>query len=427
MTGGLPHAEVTIPEMLAKQGYKSALVGKWHLGVGRNREFLPLHHGFSEYFGMPNSHVDCPCLTCFYPNDNCVNPDQCSMFNAPCQLLMGDEIIEQPVDMTLLAARQARAARSWIRKNSCSVTPFFLMYAFSHPHVPQFSGRQFRNSTKGGSYTDSLAELDWQVGEVMDELKRSGVIENTLVIFTSDNGADVDEMEEGGFSGVMRCGKRTTFEGGSRVPTIAYWKGQISSRISTELLSHLDIWPTFRSLSGSLAEEFDVTLDGFDFKDVLLKNGKSQRHSLLYYPGSPKPHIGAFAVRDIKYKAHFMSGFDGQCCISSPTPNETFSQHILFDILGDPEERNDLSTKSDLILDKMSILKKIESENVEFGKSVLEEADENFQLCCNPGCEPYPGCCKCVSNYTVEMFPINVNCDLLNLPFHQDQNDACQN
>ncbi|XP_033110811.1 arylsulfatase A-like, partial [Anneissia japonica] len=273
-TEGLPHSEVTIPEMLARQGYKSSLIGKWHLGVGYNREYLPLHHGFDNYFGIPHTHADCPCEKCFFPDDNCTSQDGCNYSQAPCQLMLGDEIIEQPVNLKELAERQARAARSWIREYACTGTPFFLMYAFMHTHLPHFAGKRFRNTTLGGEYTDSLAELDWQVGEVMDELKKSGVINNTLVIVTSDNGAALEDLTKGGFSGVLKCGKGSIFEGGVRAPTVAFWPGHISSGISTEFLSQLDIWPTLRSLSGSSADDFNVILDGFDFSDVLLRNKK---------------------------------------------------------------------------------------------------------------------------------------------------------
>ncbi|XP_033110812.1 arylsulfatase A-like [Anneissia japonica] len=416
-TEGLPHTEVTIPEMLARQGYKSSLIGKWHLGVGYNREYLPLHHGFDNYFGIPHTHADCPCEKCFFPDDNCTSQDGCNYSHAPCQLMLGDEIIEQPVDLIKLAERQARAARSWIREYACTRTPFFLMYAFLHTHIPNFAGKRFRNTTLGGEYTDSLAELDWQVGEVMDELKKSGVINNTLVIVTSDNGAALGAVTKGGFSGVLRCGKGSTFEGGVRAPTVAFWQGRISSGISTEFLSQLDIWPTLRSLSGSSPDDFNVILDGFDFSDVLFRNEKSTRSSMLYYHTKPDPRFGPYAVRNERYKAHFIVDCEEACERSTSQSDCTSTFHdppLLYDLLLDPEERLDLSKFEEFqqIVQDMTNLRLQESRKVQFAKSVLKATDEDVQLCCDPGCQPFPSCCQCASNYTEEMFPLNRACHL---------------
>ncbi|XP_033106919.1 arylsulfatase A-like [Anneissia japonica] len=421
MTDGLPHKEITIPEMLAKQDYKSALIGKWQLGVGRERQFLPTQHGFDFFFGIPNSHMDCPCISkCFYPHDEC-NADHCRNDVAPCQLMLNDVIIEQPLNLLDIAARQARAARSFIQEKACTRTPFFLLYSFLHPHIPHFAGKLSRNSTLGGDYTDSLAELDWQVGEVMEELKNNGAIDNTLVIFTSDNGPALPYLELGGFSGAMKCGKHSTFEGGTRVPTIAYWKGRIPSGISTEFLSHLDIWPTLRSLSGSAPDDFDVILDGFDFSNTLFKNEESPRSSMLYYPDYPDPAIGPYAVRNKRYKAHFVTNCGKSCKylgLSDEYCEMTFyDPPLLYDLLLDPEERNNRNglPESKQILLEMTLL--LESYKVDFAKSILQATDPRSQLCCNPGCESFPSCCQCPSNYTKEMFPLKKECDLSPLDF----------
>ncbi|XP_071951197.1 arylsulfatase A-like [Antedon mediterranea] len=185
-TLGLPLNETTIPEMLATQGYKSAIIGKWHLGVGLSKEYLPLNQGFDHFFGLPYSHESCFSSACFYPDIEC----DFDMKNdsVPCPLMLENDIIEQPLDLTTLAERQVRAARSWIQEFACNETPFFLFYSSLHPHIPHFAGRRSTNQTKGGQYTDSLAELDWEIGEVMDELRKNDLLENTLVLFTSDNG-----------------------------------------------------------------------------------------------------------------------------------------------------------------------------------------------------------------------------------------------
>ncbi|XP_033110796.1 arylsulfatase A-like isoform X2 [Anneissia japonica] len=411
--GGLPHSEITIPEMLAPQGYKSALVGKWHLGVGRQKEFLPLEHGFDRFLGFPYSHQNCPCETCFYPDGDC-DSEYCKTDNAPCPLVLNNTIIEQPADMITLADRQAKAARSWIIDYSLSDTPFFLLYSFMHPHYPQFAGKRFRNSTIGGAYTDSLAEMDWQVGEVMDQLEKSGIIENTFVLFTSDNGPDV--KLEGGFSGIFRCGKTSTFEGGFRVPTIAYWPGHIPTGVSTQLVSHLDIWPTLRRLSGSSPDEFDVTLDGFDISEVLFSNGNTTRSSMLYYDITPDPDIGPFAVRSNRYKAHFYAECTFMCdpdaideMCRAEFPITSLQSPLLFDILKDPKERVDLGKLSayKTVVENLTMLMETESKKIVFAESVLKKTDSSYALCCKEDCEPFPYCCNCESTYSDNLFPVN--------------------
>ncbi|XP_071956191.1 arylsulfatase A-like [Antedon mediterranea] len=411
LTGGLPHEEITIAEMLAEQDYKSAYIGKWHLGVGYDREFLPLQHGFDKYFGVPHTHSDCPCEICFYPDEPC-DYDECIVKHAPCQLMYGNSILEQPVDLTTLSERYARAATSWIQEYSCSSTPFLLFYAFQHTQVPQFAGQRFANKNVGGHYIDSLAELDWQVGQVIDELMKHDLLENTLVIFTSDNGPDLEQMENGGFSGQMRCGKESTFEGGHRVPTILSWPGHIKSGISLELLSHLDIWPTLRRLSGSLEDDFNVVLDGIDFSNVIFSHTKSRRRTILYYPTRPDPEIGAIGIRNNQYKIQNIS-----CEEVCPNSNGGWrcdtQPYILYDLLLDPEERHALSNDTDHYWSTLQLMTEQlfnVSSQIEFGESVLTDFDVTAQMCCDPECKPFPHCCKCKSQYSADLFPLDQSC-----------------
>ncbi|XP_071959909.1 arylsulfatase A-like [Antedon mediterranea] len=270
---GLPLNETTIAELVADQGYKSALIGKWHLGVGRNREFLPKHHGFDHFFGLPVSvyHSGCPPHICFPPDVPCVTTD-CTSTEPPLPLFLEDEIIEQPVNLLTLIERQTIAARSWVTEFSESSNPFLLMYWFLQPHVPHFASSRFHNSTLGGDYTDSLAEMDWQIGDIITKLKEIGQFDNTLFLFTSDNGPDKSSGFQGGSSGPFRCGKFSEFEGGTRVPGVVYWPSRIAPGISKELISHLDIFPTIASLIGSSVD--NIQLDGYDISDVLFNMGQ---------------------------------------------------------------------------------------------------------------------------------------------------------
>ncbi|XP_071950718.1 arylsulfatase A-like [Antedon mediterranea] len=181
--------------MLANKGYKSGLVGKWHLGV---------------------------------------------VFNS--------DIIEQPIDLITVAERQIRAAKSFIQTNACDGTPFFLLYSSLHTHAPQLAGRRYIGTRR----LEDRTRTHWQNSMVRPD-RRAGTF--------------------GGFNGIFRCGKSTTFEGGIRVPTVIYWQGRISSGISTELLSHLDIWPTIRRITESSTD--DIVLDGVDFSDVSFRDGES--------------------------------------------------------------------------------------------------------------------------------------------------------
>ena len=170
---GLPHDEVTLAEVLQEQGYRTGMVGKWHLGVGSDGEYLPPHHGFSSYYGLPYSHDMCPFVSDCYPDGPC-DAQSPHPFTSPCPLYQDDVIIEQPVKMTTLTERMTDRAVAFIEDSVSEQQPFFLYFSFNHVHFPQFSSVNFRNSSAAGSYGDSVAEVDAAVGKVVDSLKRAG-------------------------------------------------------------------------------------------------------------------------------------------------------------------------------------------------------------------------------------------------------------
>lgn len=183
--------EVTIAEVLAEAGYRTGMVGKWHLGVGEAGEFLPTRQGFSQYYGVPYSHDMCPFLTSCYPEvvrtliigtqetHNFISEAECDAasphpLTSGCPLFEDEAIVEQPVQLTSLSQRMGARAQAFIRESVGDTEPFFLYYSFNHVHFPQFSGPEFRNSSLGGSYGDSVAELDSVVGDIMATLEETG-------------------------------------------------------------------------------------------------------------------------------------------------------------------------------------------------------------------------------------------------------------
>ncbi|XP_033624366.1 arylsulfatase A-like [Asterias rubens] len=399
-TGGLPHNEVTIAEILQPLNYSTAIVGKWHLGAGKDGNFLPIYQGFDEYYGIPYSHDMCFCSKCFYPNDRCF--DNCDTQYSRCPLYHGKTIIEQPVDLVTLEKRYTSYAKEYISRNAQNKTPFFLYYAYQHTHHPQFASEEFRNSTIRGTFGDSLAELDWSVGQIIDQLHTSGVAQNTFVFFTSDNGPSIFREYRGGCAGLLKCGKGTTYEGGQRVPAIAYWPGKIKPGRTQELASTLDLLPTVANITGASLPA-STTLDGVDMSQILFERMKSQRESFLYYPAEANPKQGVFAVRYKQYKAHYItkgSTLSGPTNVDHDCSNTSLIHHsppLLFELNRDPGERYDLSTDKHY----QSVLKEIGKirdklvSGMTWGKSQINGTDPNVEPCCNSGCKPFPKCCTC--------------------------------
>lgn len=254
---GIPTEEVTIAEALKSNGYRTAIFGKWHLG--HHHKFLPLQNGFDEYYGIP------------YSNDM-----------AGVAYLKGNEVDSIRVNQKYITKTYTEKAIQFIDRNKDK--PFFLYVTHNMPHVPLYASPAFEGKSKRGLYGDVIEELDWSVGEVVKALKKNNLEENTLVIFTSDNGPWLVFDIEGGSAGPLRNGKGTTFEGGQRVPTVAYWPGKIKpGSIYEDLASQLDLYPTIISLTGSQKTQTKKPLDGEDISRVLFGTGKRKGDEFAYY------------------------------------------------------------------------------------------------------------------------------------------------
>ncbi len=261
---GLHPNELLLPEYLKWQGYATSHVGKWHLGD--QIEHLPTRHGFDSYYGIP------------YSNDMAIMPRKKK--SPPLPLLRDEEVIaEQPKQAPLIQSYTEEAV-SFIRENQDQ--PFFLYFAHMHVHLPHYVMDPFLEASRNGVYGAAVAAVDWSTGVIVAEIERLGLDENTIVIYTSDNGSRVDS--HGGSNGSLRGTKGQTWEGGMRVPCIVKWPGQIEpGSVSTELVTAMDFYPTFASiLEQPLAN--DPVRDGHDVSGIWKgEPGARSPHDAFFY------------------------------------------------------------------------------------------------------------------------------------------------
>jgi arylsulfatase len=253
---GIPQSELLLPELLQSEGYATAIVGKWHLG--HRERYLPLQNGFDEYFGIP------------YSNDMSAQV-----------FLRGNEVEEFHIDQNQLTKRYTQEAVDFIARQK-EEQPFFLYLAHNMMHVPVFRSPEFEGKSGHGIYGDAVLEIDWSVGRIVEALEEKGVLENTLIIFSSDNGPWLQEGPLGGEAFPLREGKTTPYEGGLRVPAIAYWKGKIAPATRNSVASTLDWYPTIAHLAGVTVPD-SIRLDGYDLSDLLLNNGTRASDQYVYF------------------------------------------------------------------------------------------------------------------------------------------------
>lgn len=282
---GLPADEQTLASLLKEANYTNACVGKWHMGCDESS--LPLKHGFDLFYGIP------------YSNDMSRSEQQKSgNLNYPFKLPFynQNEIIEFEPDQSLLTKRLTEYAVSFIKTHRKD--PFFLYLSHPMPHVPLYASDSFKGKSARGVYGDAVEELDWSVGQVMKALKETNLDDNTLVIFTSDNGPWIGYGASGGSAGALKDGKGSTYEGGFRVPCIFWWKGKIQPSHITDMGSTLDILPTVLDIAG-IPLPATKEYDGTSLVHVLTDKSDSPRDLFYYYRGST-----LFAIRKGEFKAH---------------------------------------------------------------------------------------------------------------------------
>lgn len=310
---GINPAEVTVGEILQKAGYATGMVGKWHLGD--RPMFNPTNHGFDEYFGVP------------YSNDM-------SPYYYQRGLEKLDEPLQQLADRNGQTKRYTDEALDFIRQQKQK--PFFLYLAHTMPHTPLSVSEKFNGKSARGMYGDVVAEIDDSVGQILSLLRELELAENTLVIFTSDNGPWLHRGENGGLATPLRGGKGGTYEGGVRVPCLMWQPGYVpAGTVCDEIATTMDVLPTFAALAGSEPPQ-DRKIDGYDIRPLITAgaNAKTPYEYLLYYFGNE-----LHAVRSGRWKLRVRNHLRNENIYNYTAPSDVFLPPALYDLQRDPGEQ----------------------------------------------------------------------------------------
>ncbi|MGI9342458.1 MAG: sulfatase family protein, partial [Gammaproteobacteria bacterium] len=314
---GLPADELTVAELLGDAGYRTALIGKWHLG--HTPTHWPTQHGFDEFFGLP------------YSNDM-----------RPLALYRGTSVIEDSVEQTSLTARYTQEVLRFI--DADGDRPFFVFLSHTFPHIPLHASPRFAGRSKAGLYGDTVEEIDWGIGEILDALSERGIDRNTLLIFTSDNGAWFE-----GDNGAFREGKGTTWEGAYRVPMIARWPAGIPPGVVSDAATmNIDILPTLAALAG-IDLPAELVLDGVDIRRQL-RGADDSPHDVLYFFDNEN----IAAVRTPRWKLMLHSYYrKNLAAFERFEQGIGFDYWLLFDMQAAAPERYSVARENPQVLDDM--------------------------------------------------------------------------
>jgi len=334
---------MTLGEVCKQRGYATAIYGKWHLG--HHPQFLPARHGFDDYFGLP------------YSND--MWPRHPTAKFPPLPLIEGETIVNPNVtaeDQTHLTTWYSERACAFIEKHKDR--PFFVYVAHAMPHVPLFVSAGRSGRSKRGLYGDVIQEIDWGVGRILDTLRKHGLDENTLVIFTSDNGPWLSYGDHSGCALPLREGKGTTWDGGVREPCLMRWPGRIpAGRVCDEAIMTIDFLPTIAGLVGAKLPEHKI--DGLDIWPLISgqAGATSPHEALFFYWGQ---HLQC--VRMGKWKLHYphayrtMAGKPGGTGGKPANYSQAKTDKALYDLRADIGETTDVLAKHTDVVAKIDAL-----------------------------------------------------------------------
>jgi arylsulfatase len=342
---GLHPSETTLAEMLKAIGYKTAIYGKWHLGD--HPDFLPTKHGFDEYFGIPYSND-------MWPH----HPQQGPVFNfGPLPLYENETVIDTLTDQSQLTTQITNRSVDFIERSKNN--PFFLYVPHPQPHVPLFVSDKFKGKSEGGLYGDVIMEIDWSVGKILAALKSKDLEENTVVIFTSDNGPWLAYGNHSGSALPFREGKGTAWEGGHREPFIMQYPSKLKAgRVIDVPVMAIDILPTISELTGAPLPQ--KTIDGKSAWQVLTgERTESPQEAYYFYYRVNELH----GVRYGKWKLYFphnyrtMEGQEpGKDGLPGQYVNIDLKEIELYDLSGDPGETTNVASENPEIVEKIKSL-----------------------------------------------------------------------
>ncbi len=357
---GLAESETTLAEVLRARGYATAIYGKWHLGD--KPQFLPTHHGFDDYFGLP------------YSND--MRPEHPRAKYPALPLIEGEQVVVENPDQRQLTTWYTEHAGKFIADHRQQ--PFFLYVAHSMPHVPLFVSDKFLGKTERGLYGDVIEEIDWSVGQILQALKDQGLDERTLVIFSSDNGPWLSYGDHGGSAGPLREGKQTAWEGGVRVPCLMRWPGVVpAGRVCHEPVMTIDLLPTLARLAGAPLPALPI--DGLDIWPLIAGPADAQSpHEALYFYWGTELH----AVRSGSWKLHLPHPYN-KLVEPSPAPGQpgryekvTIAQ-ALYDLVADPGEQHDVAAAHPEVVTRLLSL--AERARADLGDSLTDRKGANVR------------------------------------------------
>ncbi|KAF2356344.1 Sulfatase N-terminal [Trinorchestia longiramus] len=345
--GGIADDELLISELLKEKDYVSGIVGKWHLG--HRPQYLPLEHGFDSYFGSTNCH--------FGPYDNEKTPNIPVFRDDKMVGRYYEEEYAFPDHVSNYTQVLTAEATAFIRARADDDKPFFLYWTPDSTHAKTYAAQEYVGRSGRGMYGSAVQDIDAGVGAILDELRSTGLANNTLVIFTSDNGAALVSKFDGGSNGPLLCGKQTTFEGGMRIPGIFWWPGTIpANSVTDQVWSHLDFLPTFLELAG-IGVPQNRTLDGMGLSNALVHPELQVARPIFLYRGNL-----LMAVRRGPYKLHLWTwstpldelddGIDycpgqRQEGVTTETQVNHTANPLLYEVVADPAERYQISNTSD--------------------------------------------------------------------------------
>jgi len=329
---GLNPSEVTVAERLKEKGYATQMVGKWHLGD--QPEFLPTRQGFDHYYGIP------------YSNDMLKKSAETKV---PVVPVLRDEKVAELMDgegQRRLVELYTKEAVDFITRSKDQ--PFYLYFAHNAVHTPIWPGAAFAGKSQNGRFGDWVEEVDWSVGQVLDTLRAQGLDKDTLVVFTSDNGPWLVKGTDGGSAGPLRGGKGSTWEGGVRVPTLAWWPGRVpAGSVNDAVAATIDLLPTFVALAGGTVPATPV-IDGRDITPILMGQSKESAREAHYYFAS----YDLQAVRQGRWKLALSPQSDGL----GKNAAKTAAGLRLYDLDAEIGERTDVAAQHPEVVAKLKAL-----------------------------------------------------------------------